>query len=241
MKTWNFFIGAWLDLGFSLVLAYSWLVCLSSWVGSLMSASSELATDNYEKRERKKSVFCVVFCIMWRAGPIRHLSDLYWNMQALPGTQITSSSSVTSVCVCVCAHERWKAAWWTQQRYCRCRTSSVNNMLTKLGWPPLQHRCRKARLVIFYKFHHSSIVCNNHSHQAEQPTIPVSGACHSYSLSYLVPYWPQEILFSQHNQGWEWPHWGCGGCTHPWDFPFTSSKINTLRVGPAPPVSSVDS
>ena len=37
-----------------------------------------------------------------------------------------------------------KAAWWTPQRC--CRISNVNNMLT-LGWPYLQHRCRKARLV----------------------------------------------------------------------------------------------
>ena len=38
-----------------------------------------------------------------------------------------------------------KAAWWTPQRC--CRISIVNNMLTTLGWPYLQHRCRKARLV----------------------------------------------------------------------------------------------
>ena len=38
-----------------------------------------------------------------------------------------------------------KAAWWTPQRC--CRISNVNNMLTTLGWPSLQHRCRKARLV----------------------------------------------------------------------------------------------
>ena len=38
-----------------------------------------------------------------------------------------------------------KAAWWTPQRC--CRISNVNNMLTTLGWPYLQHRCRKAGLV----------------------------------------------------------------------------------------------
>ena len=38
-----------------------------------------------------------------------------------------------------------KAAWWTPQRC--CRISNVTNMLTTLGWPYLQHRCRKARLV----------------------------------------------------------------------------------------------
>ena len=38
-----------------------------------------------------------------------------------------------------------KAAWWTPQRC--CRISNVNNILTTLGWPYLQHRCRKARLV----------------------------------------------------------------------------------------------
>ena len=34
--------GAWLDLGHLLVLADSWLVCLPSWVGSLLSVSSVL-------------------------------------------------------------------------------------------------------------------------------------------------------------------------------------------------------
>ena len=46
--------------------------------------------------------------------------------------------------------------------------------------------------------------------------------------------------FSQRNQGLEWPHWGCGCCTHPWDFLFTSSKISTFGVGHAPQVCSVD-
>ena len=31
------------------------------------------------------------------------------------------------------------------------------NILVTLGWPNLQHRCRKTRLVNFYKFHHGSI------------------------------------------------------------------------------------
>ena len=38
----NIATGAWLDLGHSLVLADSWLVCLPSWFGSLLSTSSEL-------------------------------------------------------------------------------------------------------------------------------------------------------------------------------------------------------
>ena len=38
----TFFTGAWLDLCLSLELADSWLVCLLSWVGGLLSTGSEL-------------------------------------------------------------------------------------------------------------------------------------------------------------------------------------------------------
>ena len=137
-----------------------------------------------------------------------------------------------------------KAAWWTPQRC--CRISNVNNMLTTLGWPYLQHRCRKARLVKFYKFyhHHGSIATGTKWIPGDYPSITRDH--HSHSLLYPVPtyqvlYWLQEILlFPQHNQGLKWPHWGCGCCTHPWDFLFTSSKISTFGVGHAPQVSSVD-
>ena len=137
-----------------------------------------------------------------------------------------------------------KAAWWTPQRC--CRISNVNNMLTTLGWPYLQHTCRKARLVNFYKFHHhhGSIATGTKWMPGDYPSI--TRAHHSHSLLYpmstcQVLYWLQEVLlFPQRNQGLKWPHWGCGCCTHPWDFLFTSSKISTFGVGQAPQVSSVD-
>ncbi len=136
-----------------------------------------------------------------------------------------------------------KAAWWTPQRC--CRISSVNNMLTTLGWPYLQHRCRKARLVNFYKFHH-----HHGSIATDTKWIPGDSQYHK-SPSFPFPVIPSALLssvilttgnspFSQRNQGLEWPHWGCGCCAHPWDFLFTSSKISTFRVGHAPQVSSVD-
>ena len=114
------------------------------------------------------------------------------------------------------------------------------------GWPYLQHRCRRARLVNFYKFHHhhGSIATDTKWIPGDYPSI--TRAHHSHSLLYPVPtcqvlYWLQEVLpFPQRNQGLKWPHWGCGCCTYPWDFLFTSSKISTFGVGHAPQVSSVD-
>ena len=72
-----------------------------------------------------------------------------------------------------------KAAWWTPQRC--CKISSVNNMLTTLGWPYLQHRCRKARLVNFYKFHHhhGSIATDTKWIPGDYPSI--TRAHHSHS------------------------------------------------------------
>ena len=57
---------AWLDLGLSLVLTDSWLVCLPSWVGSLLSSISELVKRiglelaQLKKKKKKRKVFCVV-------------------------------------------------------------------------------------------------------------------------------------------------------------------------------------
>ena len=52
----------WLDLGLSLVLADSWLVCLPSWVGGLLSTSPELVEGTGS--ELQVRFLCAVFCDM---------------------------------------------------------------------------------------------------------------------------------------------------------------------------------
>ena len=120
-----------------------------------------------------------------------------------------------------------KAAWWTPQKC--CRISSVNNMLTARGWPYLQHRCRKARLV--------NTRWLSQYHKSPSFPFPVIPSAH---LSSVVLTTGSSPFSPQCNQGLKWPHWGCCCCTHPWVFLFTSSKISTIGVGHAPPVSSVD-
>ena len=66
MAIWQIFTGAWWDLGLSLVLADSWLVCLPSWVGGLLSTGSELVEvtgSELSPRLRGKPVraSCTVF------------------------------------------------------------------------------------------------------------------------------------------------------------------------------------
>ena len=102
-------------------------------------------------------------------------------------------------------------------RVCTAKGSMVDTTET-LGWPYLQHRCRKARLVN-----------TRWLPVSQEPIIPIP--CYTCQ----VLYWLQEVLlFPQCNQGLKWPLWGCCCCTHPWDFLFTSSKISTFGVGHAP-------
>ena len=76
---------AWLDLGLSLVLTDSWLVCLPSWVGSLLSSISELVKRiglelaQLKKKRRKKEKFSVLF--LWHCWAAYCLSTpLLYNL-----------------------------------------------------------------------------------------------------------------------------------------------------------------
>ena len=155
-------------------------------------------------------------------------------MQALSETQTTSSWS------------------WSLETGKRKHTHTANgghvkgtagHPVSPTYWPPLQHGRRKARLMIFHKLHHDWI--HSHWHQAETSLYypGVRGPRHFHSLSTQCP----PAILATGNSLFP-PTQSVIGTTllrmwllhHPWDFPFTSSKISTLRLGPTPPVSSVD-
>ena len=64
-----FYHSAWLNLGFSLVLADSWMVCLPSWDGRLLSSGSELmertVQNHHHDYKKDKSEFSAVSFMAW--------------------------------------------------------------------------------------------------------------------------------------------------------------------------------
>ena len=54
--------------------------------------------------------------------------------------------------------QRRAARWVTNRHH---QTSCVDSILDQLDWPPLQQCCKKARLEMFYKFHHDLISINS--------------------------------------------------------------------------------
>ena len=76
-----------------------------------------------------------------------------------------------------------RAARWVCNRY--RRTSSVDDMLEELQWPTLAARRTEARLINFYKFHHSLI--NINSKFAPQPSKARKSRRLYHQLSYDVP------------------------------------------------------
>ena len=68
----TYFTSAWFDCRLSLVLAYSWLICLPSWLSSLLSTGpclvdatdleiSPVSTTTTTNKQTKRIIFCIVF------------------------------------------------------------------------------------------------------------------------------------------------------------------------------------
>ena len=72
----TFLTGPWCDLRLSLVLADSWLVCLPSWVCSLLSTSSELMErTGLELSQCKitKTSKSFLHCLLWRFAELQNV------------------------------------------------------------------------------------------------------------------------------------------------------------------------
>ena len=76
-----------------------------------------------------------------------------------------------------------RAARWVSHRY--RQTSSVEEMLTDLKWPTLQNRRKKARLTMFYKFHHDMARINSQYLPSVSTRRRTSRHCHP--LHYNIP------------------------------------------------------
>ena len=76
-----------------------------------------------------------------------------------------------------------RAARWVVNRH--RQTTSVNEMLDQLNWPPLSHRRRKARLTTFFKYHHGEVVVNTSKRPTPKP--PVKSTRRSHTKAYQLP------------------------------------------------------
>ena len=110
-----------------------------------------------------------------------------------------------------------------------CKSAQRENTSQLTLWASFSFRRHQIQLTTQHQSAEKQLLTAPH-HQTTQ---------HPHSLSYPVPScctdYRKFCFLPQHNQGLEWCHWGCGCCNHPWHFPFASSQISTLRVGPAPP------
>ncbi|KAL8590253.1 hypothetical protein ACOMHN_006369 [Nucella lapillus] len=77
-----------------------------------------------------------------------------------------------------------RAARWVTHRH--RKTSSVQDMLETLHWPPLTERRRKARLVNFYKYHNGSLKINTCKKPSQNQSAP-KGTRRSHSATYHLP------------------------------------------------------
>ncbi|KAK2167742.1 hypothetical protein NP493_1264g00008 [Ridgeia piscesae] len=79
--------------------------------------------------------------------------------------------------------QRRAARWVTNRHH---QTSCVNSIIDSLAWPTLQQRRKKARLEMFYKFHHHLITID--SEYLPQPTETRSSHRKNNTHSYNIPY-----------------------------------------------------
>ena len=162
----------------------------------------------------------------WHLVPI--LSELVTHVQVYSsklvprGTCLTSSSLIPST-----------IAYWTLHRH--RRTSSVDDMLTALGWSSLKSRCGGARLSNFYRFHHGLIPMNSKCRPNQKAT--VRGPCHTHPLSYPVPCcWIDYRKFSFLNTITVWNNLLKDVATAPFLLVFQSQLSKCiLRDSPPPP------
>ena len=128
------------------------------------------------------------------------LSIQSWSTQPLSGTH--TLQTIEKV-------QRRAARWVTNRHH---QTSCINSIIDSLAWPTLQQRRKKARLEMFYKFHHRLVTID--SEYLPQPTenrsIHRKNNTHSYNIPYCrtqyrhmsffprtIPKWnslPQEIV-----------------------------------------------